>query len=45
MESREDMRPDTPASDVLFAMSLVLLVVAVSVVLLTRFLGRNQRTA
>ena len=41
----QNARPDTPASDVLFAMSLVLLVVAVSVVLLTRFLGRNQRTA
>ena len=41
----QNARPDTPASDVLFAMSLVLLVVAVTVVLLTRFLGRGPRTA
>ena len=41
----QNARPGTPGSNVLFSMSLVLLVVAVSVVLLTRFLGRNQRTA
>lgn len=41
----QNARPDSPSSDVLFSMSLVLLVVAVSVVLLTRFLARGQRTA
>jgi len=41
----QNARPDTPASDVLFAMSLVLLVVAATVVLLTRFLSRGPRAA
>ncbi len=40
----QNARPDTPSSDVLFSMSLVLLVVAVAVVLFTRFLSRGQRT-
>lgn len=41
----QNARPDTPGSNVLFAMSLVLLVVAVAVVLLTRLIGRGPRTA
>jgi phosphate transport system permease protein len=41
----QNARPGTPQSNVLFAMSLVLLVVAVIVVLCTRWLSRGQRTA
>jgi phosphate transport system permease protein len=41
----QNARPGTPASDVLFAMSLVLLVVSVVVVLGTRRLTRAARTA
>jgi phosphate transport system permease protein len=41
----QNARPDTPQSNVLFAMSLVLLVVAVGVVLCTRWLSRGSRTA
>ena len=41
----QNARPQTPASDVLFAMSMVLLAVAVTVVLITRFVGRGQRTS
>ncbi len=39
----QNARPDTDASNVLFSMSLILLVVAVSVVLFTRRLGRERR--
>lgn len=38
----QNARPDTPASNVLFAMSLVLLVVSVVVVLCTRWLSRGR---
>jgi phosphate transport system permease protein len=38
----QNARPDTPESNVLFAMSLVLLVVSVSVVLCTRWLSRGK---
>jgi phosphate transport system permease protein len=38
----QNARPDTPSSDVLFSMSLVLLVVAVAVVLFTRFVSRGR---
>jgi phosphate transport system permease protein len=41
----QNAQPNTPASDVLFSMSLVLLVVAVAVVLFTRFIGRGAREA
>ena len=41
----QNAQPGTPASNVLFAMSLVLLVVAVTVVLCTRWLSRGARTA
>jgi phosphate ABC transporter permease protein PstC len=41
----QNARPGTPASNVLFAMSLVLLVVAVAVVVGTRWLSRNKTTA
>ncbi|MDB4938523.1 MAG: Phosphate transport system permease protein PstC [Labilithrix sp.] len=41
----QNARPGTPASNVLFAMSLVLLVVAVAVVLGTRWLSRGTRTS
>ena len=41
----QNAQPNTPASNVLFAMSLVLLVVAVSVVLLTRFISRGAHNA
>jgi phosphate ABC transporter permease protein PstC len=41
----QNARPGTPGSDVLFAMSLVLLVVSVVVVLGTRWLTRTARTA
>ena len=40
----QNARPNTPSSDVLFSMSLVLLVVAVTVVLITRFLSRRRTT-
>jgi phosphate transport system permease protein len=38
----QNARPDTTANDVLFSMSLVLLLVSVSVVLLTRWLARRK---
>lgn len=38
----QNARPDTPASNVLFAMSLVLLTVSVVVVLCTRWLSRGK---
>ena len=41
----QNARPGTPGSNVLFAMSLVLLVVSVVVVLGTRWLTRGARTA
>ena len=41
----QNARPGTPGSNVLFAMSLVLLVVSVVVVLGTRWLTRGRRTA
>jgi phosphate transport system permease protein len=41
----QNARPGSPQSNVLFAMSLVLLVVAVGVVLCTRWLSRGSRTA
>jgi phosphate transport system permease protein len=37
----QEARPGTPQNDVLYSMALVLLVVAVGVVLVTRFLSRN----
>lgn len=40
----QNARPDTPASNVLFAMSLVLLVIAVVVMLGTRWLSRGRTT-
>ncbi len=38
----QEARPDTIQSDVLYSMALVLLLVSVVVVLVTRFLSRNQ---
>ncbi len=40
----QNARPETPSSDVLFSMSLILLVVAMTVVVITRWLSR-RRTA
>ena len=41
----QNARPDTTSSDVLFSMSLVLLLVSVAVVLFTRTLSRRRRAA
>jgi phosphate transport system permease protein len=39
----QNARPNTPASDALFSMSLILLVLSVGIVLITRTLSRTSR--